>query len=282
MLFLHSEALTIDMMALIIIPILILVLIILYLFLIAPLNKKDMKKYQNLNYAHRGLHNSERAENSMSAFRAAVEAGYGIELDVRLSKDGQLVVFHDDNLWRMCSVQKKVIDCTYEELCAYPLLNTDQYIPLFLEVLDYVNESVPLLIEVKAYKNHIDVVKSLKKHMKDYTGSYAVQSFHPEVVKWYAKNDPAIARGLLATVHNSKKGALPLHRKLFACTLLLSFWCRPDFISYNRKYADTILPFKIIIRLYRTRCAGWTFKNKKPINEAKSIFSAYIFDSFIP
>ena len=259
------------------------VLVAAYLFMIAPAhNARDVFREPASPYAHRGMHGEGVPENSMGAFQNAVDYGCGIELDVRLTADGEVVVFHDDDLERMCGIQKKVIDCTYEELCSYPLLGTDQYIPLFLEVLDYVAESVPLLIEVKAYGNHIEVTKSLKKHMKNYTGRYAVQSFHPEVVKWYKKNDPAIARGLLATVHKSKKGTLPLYRKLFVSTLLLSFRCRPDFISYNRKYADIILPFKIINRLYRTKCAGWTFKNKKQVKEAKKIFCAYIFDSFTP
>ena len=262
-----------------------LLLILVYLFLLYPgkARKGIFSDFEGKHIAHRGLFNNEDVpENSLLAFHRAMEAGLPIELDVQLTKDDRLVVFHDDNLERMCGIQKKVIDCTYEELCSYPLLGTDQYIPLFLEVLDYVAESVPLLIEVKAYGNHIEVTKSLKKHMKNYTGRYAVQSFHPEVVKWYKKNDPAIARGLLATVHKSKKGTLPLYRKLFVSTLLLSFRCRPDFISYNRKYADIILPFKIINRLYRTKCAGWTFKNKKQVKDGKNVFSAFIFDSFTP
>ena len=259
--------------------------VIAYLFLLYPgkVRKEAFADFENKYVAHRGLFDNEDVpENSLLAFHKAMEAGFPIELDVQLTKDGCLVVFHDDNLKRMCGISKKVIDCTYEELCSYPLLGTDQYIPLFLEVLDYVAESVPLLIEVKAYGNHIEVAKSLKKHMKGYTGRYAVQSFHPEVVRWYKKNDPLVARGLLATVHKNKKGAFPVWRKLFATTLLLSFWCRPDFISYNRKYANDILPFKIINRLYHIKCAGWTFKTNKQVKEEKKIFSTYIFDSFIP
>ena len=92
------------------IPISFAILFLIYLFLIAPKNNKEMNKFKNVYYAHRGLHNDERAENSMSAFRAAVDAGYGIELDVRLSKDGRLVVFHDDTLNRVCGREGRVVD----------------------------------------------------------------------------------------------------------------------------------------------------------------------------
>ena len=75
------------------------VLFLVYLFLVAPGKKRpEMDKFKTVRYAHRGLHGEGRAENSLSGFRAAVDAGYGIELDVRLSSDGELVVFHDDIL----------------------------------------------------------------------------------------------------------------------------------------------------------------------------------------
>ncbi len=259
-------------------------IILLYLFALWPgkARKGIFADFENKYVAHRGLFNNEDVpENSLLSFHMAMEAGLPVELDVQLTKDKSLVVFHDADLKRMCGVSKKVSECTYEELCSYPLLGTGEYIPLFVEVLDYVSERVPLLIEIKAYGNHIEVAELLKKHMKGYTGRYAVQSFHPEVVRWYRKNDPTVARGLLATVHKSKKGKLPLWRRMFVSTLLLSFLSRPDFISYNRKYANT-LPFIIINKLYRVKCAGWTFKNKKQVKESEKIFTTYIFDSFIP
>jgi Holliday junction DNA helicase RuvA subunit len=106
------------------IPITIVILILLgiWLFLIAPKNRKEMERFKSVHYAHRGLHNAERAENSMSAFKAAVDGGWGIELDIRLSKDGKLVVFHDDTLDRVCGREGKVIDFTSEELATFKLL----------------------------------------------------------------------------------------------------------------------------------------------------------------
>ena len=100
-------------------------------------------------YAHRGLHNAERAENSISAFRHSVELGFGIELDVRLSKDGVLVVFHDDTLDRMTGLSGRVIDYTAEELSAMRLAGTEDGIPTFSEVLSLIGGRVPLLVEIK-------------------------------------------------------------------------------------------------------------------------------------
>ncbi len=272
------------MIALYVLSGIILLLIFIYLFALYPgrARKGIFEDFENKYVAHRGLFNNEDIpENSLKAFWAAINADLPIELDVQLTKDNRLVVFHDADLRRMCGIDKKVSDCTYEELCKYPLLGTDEYIPLFLEVLDYVAEKVPLLIEIKAYGNHIEVTESLARHLEGYTGKYAVQSFHPQVVAWYKRNEPCVSRGLLATVHKNKKGKLPLWRRIFVTTLLLSFYCRPDFVSYNRKYADT-LPFIIINRLYKVKCAGWTFKSKKQIKEAKRIFTTFIFDSFNP
>ncbi|MBQ5816532.1 MAG: glycerophosphodiester phosphodiesterase, partial [Oscillospiraceae bacterium] len=92
-----------------------------FLILIAPGEKRDIEKYRKVKFAHRGLHNEERAENSMSAFSAAVEAGFGIELDVRLSSDGVLVVFHDDTLNRVAGVDGRVDAFTADELSAMSL-----------------------------------------------------------------------------------------------------------------------------------------------------------------
>ena len=108
-----------------------------YLFLIKTERRDDMKKLLSKRYAHRGLHNSERAENSLSAFRAAVDAGYGIELDVRLSKDGELVVFHDDTLERVTDREGRVDSFTAKELAdlVWKNLNEDNKVSLFVRTV---------------------------------------------------------------------------------------------------------------------------------------------------
>ena len=104
--------------------------LLLALYMISPGKKRsEMEKFKEIKYAHRGLHDATKAENSLSAFAAAKEKGYGIELDVRLSKDGELVVFHDDNLTRMAGIDGKVVDFTAEELSKMSLSGTSDGAP---------------------------------------------------------------------------------------------------------------------------------------------------------
>ena len=100
-------------------------------------------------YAHRGLHNAERPENSMAAFRAALEKGYGIELDIHLLKDGNLAVIHDSLLNRTTGEAGRVEDLTTEALKHYHLEGTQETIPEFMDVLTLYNGKAPLIVELK-------------------------------------------------------------------------------------------------------------------------------------
>ena len=281
MLFLHSEALTIDMMALIIIPILILVLIILYLFLIAPLNKKDMKKYQNLNYAHRGLHNSERAENSMSAFRAATEAGYGIELDVRLSKDGQLVVFHDDTLDRLCGISGRVIDFTADELASFKLSGTADGIPRFADVLNLVDGRVPLLVEIKEDPGVSAVSETVCGMLAEYRGDFIIESFNPLSLQTVWKRLPAVSRGILShRYYEYEQYRKPLYFLLQS--LLLNFLCRPAFIAYDHRHARAF-GLWFVRSFFAVPTLAWTVRSAEEEKTARENgFDGIIFENYLP
>jgi len=256
----------------------------LYFFALYPGRKRKgiFSAFEKKYVAHRGLFdNGEIPENSMKAFQAAINEGFPIELDVQLTADKRLVVFHDETLERMCSSDKKISECTYSELCSYRLLKTDERIPLFSDVLKFVRGRVPLLLEIKHYSDPAGTASSLSDHMKEYRGEYAIQSFHPKAVAWYRKNEPHVARGLLATKYKKKNAKLKIPWHLFCSTLLLNFYTRPDFISFNRKYADTY-PFRIVNRFYKVKCAAWTVRSKKELAKAKKVFTTYIFDSFLP
>ena len=131
----------------------ILILAAVYLFMIAPrmIGKPDVSALRGVHYAHRGLHDnkSDAPENSMKAFQKAVDAGYGIELDVQLSKDQIPVVFHDETLNRMCGVDGKVWQYTLKELQKMKLADSDETIPTFEAVLKTVGGKVPLIVEYK-------------------------------------------------------------------------------------------------------------------------------------
>ena len=134
------------------IVIILIVFILLYLFLIFPniSRKEALKPYTERYVAHRGLFNNKDVpENSLKAFRKAVESGYGIELDVQLTTDDRLVVFHDVSLYRMTGIDKNLTDCSYEELLTYHLLDTDEKIPLFSDVLKVLQPDTRLIIEIK-------------------------------------------------------------------------------------------------------------------------------------
>lgn len=233
--------------------------------------------------AHRGLFNNrDVAENTKRAFEEAIVMGIPIELDVQLTADGKLVVFHDETLSRMCrDNDKKVIECSYEDISKMDLLETGDRIPLFSDVLSQIAGRVPVLIEIKYYADYIATAKSVAGALRGYTGEYAIQSFHPKIVAWFRKNRPEVTRGLLSTKYNSKSGRVPRFLLPFCSTLLLNFYVRPDFISFDHRYKD-ILPFRLARVLYRFTCACWTIKDEKALRRAEKVFDVYIFDSFVP
>ena len=157
----------------------------LYLFLIAPSREKpDDSHLRGWLYAHRGLHddNVNVPENSMAAFRLAVEKGYGMELDVQLTKDNQLVVHHDGSLKRVCGVDRLIREVDFADL---PLLPDGSRIPLLKEVLAMVDGRVPIIVEIKHYGGAARVAKAAHEVLKGYQGAYCVESFDPTAMNWY-------------------------------------------------------------------------------------------------
>ena len=106
------------------------------------------------------------------SFQERKGSGYGIELDVQLTKDGVMVVHHDYDLKRTCGVNKKITDLTYRELCRYRLMGTRERIPRFVEVLREVDGKVPLLVELKMETCNRKLCKksckSFRSNIKDY------------------------------------------------------------------------------------------------------------------
>ena len=192
--------------------------------------------FRGLFYAHRGLYDNLHGvpENSLPAFRAAAEKGYGVELDVQLSSDGQVVVFHDDTLDRVCGVHGNVIDYSLAELRQMKLLDTEETIPLFTEVLDVLSQGAgPVIVELKSGKRNNELCEKTRELLRGYSGVYCVESFDPGIVNWFRKNAPEIIRGQLAMpADHYAAGTNPLLARLLAgCRF--SFLNRPDFIAYQ-------------------------------------------------
>ncbi len=251
-----------------------------YLILGAPGGKGDINKYKSVKFAHRGLHGEGVAENSMSAFRAAVEAGYGIELDVRLSSDGKLVVFHDDTLDRVVGKEGRVDTFTSAELAEMKLLGTEDGVPLFSDVLEMVDGRVPLLVEIKEDAGNYAVSSATAEMLRSYNGLYIVESFNPLSLSNIAKKLPEATRGILSHRYYAyEKYRKPLYF-LLQC-LLLNRVCRPAFIAYDHAHASA---FSLkAARLLGAVTFAWTVRSAEEEAEAKrNGFDSIIFENYLP
>lgn len=252
---------------------------LLFVFLVSPsLGKnEDKQNLKGLYIAHRGLHDDNLPENSLSAFSAALSGGYPIEIDIHITKDNEVVVFHDSTLKRMCGVDKRVEDITLKEIKQLRLMNSDCTIPTLKECLNAVDGNVPLLIEFKAQSRSTAkrLCQKADNILKEYNGLYFVQSFFPFVLYWYRKKRPNICRGQISTVFKDKK--------LYKCATTFLFTnviARPNFISYNYKYGN-----KFVLRLNKILGATlicWTIKSHEDEIRAKESFSSFIFENYIP
>ncbi len=192
--------------------------------------------FTGLFYAHRGLYDNERGvpENSLPAFRAAVEKGYGVELDVQLSADGQVVVFHDDTLDRVCGVHGNVIDRPLAELRELRLLGTEERMPLFADVLDVLaGGKGPVIVELKSGRRNAELCEKTRDMLLRWPGVFCVESFDPRIVRWFRKNAPDFIRGQLAQPAADYADTVsPTAARLLAgCRFC--FLTRPDFIAYK-------------------------------------------------
>lgn len=235
------------------------------------------KWYTKYKLAHRGLHNDKFPENSIGAFKNAMEHGFAIELDVRLLKDNTAVIFHDSNLKRMCGVDKNISDITIDELRALSLSGSKFTIPTLSEVLDVIDGEVPIMIElkpVKKNKHHI-LEKTVYRLIKNYKGNLAVKSFDPFAVLWFKKNAPEIIRGMLSSYF--KHTYMPAIYKFAVKRLVLFNQIKPDFISYDYRY----LPNKYVSNK-NVPVIAWTITSKELEEEALKFASNVVFERYIP
>lgn len=260
------------------------VLIFLYFLAIMPRlgNRKARRDFLGIYYAHRGLHDnaSDAPENSLAAFKKAVEAGYGIEMDVQLTKDKVPVVFHDFTLKRICGKEGKVCDYTLKELKEFKLCDSEEEIPEFSQVLKAVGGKVPLIIELKVEWTDVSVCPLVDEMLQSYKGLYCIESFNPLALFWYRRNHSDVVRGQLSDGF-LKSGEFKGILYVILQNLMLNWATKPDFVAYNHKYAD-VCARKICRSLYKNMAAAWTIKSQKELENARNKFDIFIFDSFIP
>lgn len=256
------------------------VAVVIYLFLIKPASTRgmDLAKY-GTKFAHRGLWDAQTPENSLAAFAKAVDAGYGIEFDIHKTKDGHVVVFHDDTLTRMCGVEGKIEDKTLAELRELRLSGTDEKIPLLTEMLALVDGRVPLLVELKGAALDTSLCPVANEILSQYKGDYIIESFNPLLVRWYRKNAPGVVRGqLFCNLLKEKKG-----NKLFyflITVLATNVLARPHFLAYGQESVHN-LSFMICKYLFRAPAYVWTVRKPEQI-PAKKRNEGIIFEGFIP
>ena len=233
------------------------------------------KWFVDIKLAHRGLHNDIYPENSIGAYENAIKHGFAIELDVRVLKDGNLAIFHDYNLYRMCGVDKNIEDVTLDELKTYRLLNTEYTIPTLQEVLDVVDNKTPIMIELKPVKRHSKIEEKVYNVIKNYKGDIAVKSFNPLSMLWFKRKAPQVIRGMLSSYfHNTN---LPrIYRRLIKRLTLFTL-IKPDFISYD----FSNLPNKYVSKK-KVPILAWTITSKEMEEEALTVADNVIFQDYIP
>ncbi len=236
---------------------------------------KDWAVLRQYHYAHRGLHGEGVPENSMEAFRKAVEHGFGAELDVHLMKDGNLAVIHDSSLKRTANADVFVEDLSKEELSAYTLENGER-IPLLEEVLSLFQDKTPLIIELKAERrNHNELSETVAKMLDSYKGDYCIESFDPRVVRWFKKYRPRVCRGQLAeNFFRDKNSKLSRITKFLLTNLLLNGLSRPDFVAYCFSHRDTVSP--------KVQMVYWTLRTQEELNQTVKEGALGIFEGFLP
>jgi glycerophosphoryl diester phosphodiesterase len=240
----------------------------LYLFVfIRPRAKAPANPALLRDYAHRGLHSDTVPENSLAAFELACQRGFGIELDVQLSSDGEVMVFHDYTLGRMTNIawkETKVCDLTCAQLGELALAGSDQTIPTFAEVLALVDGRVPLLVELKGEDLNTELCPKVAALLRDYEGDYCIESFNPMLIRAMQKELPHAWYGQLYTnVCKDKKKNSPLN--ILLTLMAFNFLARPDFIAYNYRYRHS-LPVKLTTRLYTAERFVWTVKDREELD----------------
>lgn len=255
----------------------------LILFLIAPrLRRPDMSRLR-CDYAHRGLHGDGIPENSLPAFARATERGFGIELDVQLSSDGVIMVFHDGTLIRMTGREGKLCEYTCAELQTMHLGDSGEVIPTFDQVLDTVGGRVPLLIELKGESagGNAALCETLAARLDTYAGDFCIESFNPMLLRWFKRNRPDIVRGQLVTNTLRERPEGNRTVNFLLAHLMTNVLSRPDFVSYDGRYARE-WALRLNLRLFRAVPFVWTVRDKEYWRARHGQGICTIFEGFEP
>jgi len=242
--------------------------------------KKSAKIFYGLNCAHRGLHslNNHIPENSLPAFAAARDAGYGVELDVQFSKDGKVVVFHDNDLMRACGVSSLVSELNWNELSVLSLFGTEEKIPLFTDVLEVLGDT-PVIVEIKsAGTDNAKLCRAVLDILRVQGKNWCVESFDPRAMAWFKKNAPDVLRGQLSCLPHEYSKTSKLNAFLLAY-LLLNYFSRPHFIAYSTSPRPFIVD---LCRMLAFMNVIWTVTPESDIKKCELENDIVIFENYRP
>lgn len=251
--------------------------------------EQQWREIARYRYAHRGLHCEGVPENSMAAFLRARELGFGVELDVHLTADGELVVIHDSEIERVCGRAGVVEQMTLSELRECRLLGTDQGIPTFDEALsvfecDPTGETElppPMIVELKTLDgNAAALCEKVMARLDDHLVRFCIESFDPRVLIWLRRNRPDVIRGQLAQNFMEEKWR-PIYRRVGGTALLGNAAARPDFVAY--RYYDRDNPaVGMSCGVLGAHLVLWTIRNAKDLARCEAEGAVPIFEGFIP
>lgn len=229
----------------------------------------------NKLFAHRGLWDKDHPENSLGAFKDAIENGYGIELDVNPIEDGTPVVFHDSKLSRMTGKDGYIQNLSHEEFNDIKLVGSEEKIPTLEEVLKLVHGKVPLLIEIKSQDKVGDLERKVLELLRNYKGEFAIQSFNPYTLNWFYKHAPKIWRGQLASYFKGTK--LGLFKKAVLRRLGMKKITHHDFVNYDISNLPNRFTKKLDVPLLT-----WTINNQEEYLKAIQYADNVVFQGFEP
>lgn len=216
---------------------------------------------KNKIIAHRGLHNNYIVENTLLAFLKAVEKDYAVELDIRLLKDGTVVVYHDIDLKRLTGINKLIESCTLKDISNIKI--NDKYcIPTLEQVLKLINGKVPIYIDVKGNIGNYKLEEKLLDLLKEYRGEIFIQSFNPKTIRWLRKKEPNYKYGLITLSYPQynilKKIFIHLQVDFIACYLE----------NVSNKRLQKLRKNKILI--------GWTIKKQSEFKKYDPFVDKFI------
>lgn len=233
---------------------------------------------ESVPIAHRGLHGDGAPENSVDAVERAIEAGYAIEIDVRLSSDGVPVVFHDEDLERLTGRSASVHELEYKHLDELRLEDTPNRIPRLETVLEVVDGRVPVLVELKNWEMPGPLEQSVHDKLRGYDGPFAVQSFNPRSMAWFRRHEPDWLRGQVASTFEGVQ--LQAAQKFLLKRLLVTPISQPDFVAYEH----SVLPYWPVTmhRQLGLPILAWTVRSPEEHERVQEHVDNVIFEGYHP